>query len=267
LTDSRTDPARAGSDALPGLDPAVPVASDAPRTAGYEIEEELRAASPDRDRPIRIAGVDEVGRGAWAGPVVVCAAVTDLSPPPVLEGRGTRTIRLTDSKLLTERHREAFADLLPGWLAGHAVAASGPEEIDEVGMTEALRRAAVRALEALPVEPDVVILDGKHDFLSHPWRVRCEVKADQRSVTVAAASILAKVHRDRLMAELDGEYPGYGFADSAGYPSPAHQKALEEFGPTPHHRMSWSYLDDLPRWRHLKKHRDPLAGEGQLSLL
>ncbi|HEY8480356.1 MAG TPA: ribonuclease HII [Spirillospora sp.] len=231
------------------------------------MEEELRAASPDRDRPIRIAGVDEVGRGAWAGPVVVCAAVTDLSPPPVLEGRGTRTIRLTDSKLLTERHREAFADLLPGWLAGHAVAASGPEEIDEVGMTEALRRAAVRALEALPVEPDVVILDGKHDFLSHPWRVRCEVKADQRSVTVAAASILAKVHRDRLMAELDGEYPGYGFADSAGYPSPAHQKALEEFGPTPHHRMSWSYLDDLPRWRHLKKHRDPLAGEGQLSLL
>lgn len=253
--------------ALPGLDTAPAAGGDAPRVAGYEIEDELQAAPSGRGRPLRIAGVDEVGRGAWAGPVVVCAAVTDLSPPPVLEGRGKATIGLTDSKLLTRAHRESFAALLPGWLAGHAVTASGPEEIDEVGMTEALRRAAVRALESLPVPPDVVILDGKHDFLSRPWRVRCEVKADQRSVTVAAASVLAKVHRDRLMAELDGEHPGYGFADSAGYPSPAHQKALEESGPTPHHRMSWSYLDDLPRWRHLKKHRDPLAGEGQLSLL
>ncbi|TDE33224.1 ribonuclease HII [Actinomadura sp. 6K520] len=249
------------------MDPAPAGTVAASRVAGYEIEDELRAAPSGRGRPIRIAGVDEVGRGAWAGPVVVCAAVTDLSPPPVLHGRGKRVIGLTDSKLLTEDHRESFAEVLPGWLAGHAIAASGPEEIDEVGMTEALRRAAVRALESLPVPPDVVILDGKHDFLSRPWRVRCEVKADQRSVTVAAASVLAKVHRDRLMAELDGRHPGYGFADSAGYPSPTHQQALEELGPTPHHRMSWSYLDDLPRWRHLKKHRDPHAGEGQLSLL
>ncbi|TDC45011.1 ribonuclease HII [Actinomadura sp. KC345] len=253
--------------ALPGLDPVPAATRGVSRVAGYEIEDELRAASPGNGRPIRIAGVDEVGRGAWAGPVVVCAAVTDLTPPPVLQGRGERTIGLTDSKLLTEAHRESFAELLPGWLAGHAIGASGPEEIDEVGMTEALRRAAVRALESLPVTPDVVILDGKHDFLSRPWRVRCEVKADLRSVTVASASVLAKVHRDRLLADLDGAHPGYGFADSAGYPSPVHQKALEESGPTPHHRMSWSYLDDLPRWRHLKKHRDPLAGEGQLSLL
>ncbi|QXJ26404.1 ribonuclease HII [Actinomadura graeca] len=235
--------------------------------AGYEIEDELRAALAADGAPVRIAGVDEVGRGAWAGPVVVCAAVTDLSPPPVLEGRGKRTIGLTDSKLLTEAHRESFAEMLSGWLAAHAVGASSPEEIDELGMTEALRRATVRALEALPVPPDIVILDGKHDFLRSPWRVRCEIKADQRSVTVAAASVLAKVHRDRLMASLDGECPGYGFAESAGYPSPVHQRALEESGPTPHHRLSWSYLDDLPRWRHLKKHRDPLAGEGQLSLL
>ncbi|MFC6883942.1 MULTISPECIES: ribonuclease HII [Actinomadura] len=218
-------------------------------------------------RAVRIAGVDEVGRGAWAGPVVVCAAITDLSPPPVLPGRGKRTIALTDSKLLTEAHRESFAEILPGWLDSHAIGAASPEEIDELGMTAALRRAAVRALEALPEPPDVVILDGGHDFLRTPWRVRCEVKADQRSVTVAAASVLAKVHRDRLMADLAPDFPAYGFADSAGYPSPAHQKALEEHGPTPHHRLSWSYLDALPRWRHLKKHRDPMAGEGQLSLL
>ncbi|MFI0355615.1 ribonuclease HII [Actinomadura sp. 9N407] len=244
------------------------VAVPLPRAAGYEIERELCDAASTRGRgPLRIAGVDEVGRGAWAGPVVVCAAVTDLSAPPELPGRGKRTIGLTDSKLLTEAHRDGFAELLPGWLSGHAIGASSPEEIDELGMTEALRRAAVRALEALPEPPDVVILDGKHDFLRSPWRVRCEIKADQRSVTVAAASVLAKVHRDRLMAGLDGEFPGYGFAGSAGYPSPVHQAALQEHGPTPYHRMSWSYLDDLPRWRHLKKHRDPMAGAGQLSLL
>ncbi|WP_407924321.1 ribonuclease HII [Actinomadura macrotermitis] len=250
---------------MPGLD-ATASAPAVPRHAGYAIEDDLQARSPG-GRPLRIAGVDEVGRGAWAGPVVVCAAVTDLSAPPELPGRGTKTVRLTDSKLLTEAHREAFADVLPAWLAGHAIGAASPAEIDELGMTGALRRAAVRALQALPEPPDIVLLDGKHDFLGAPWRVRTEIKADQRSVTVAAASVLAKVHRDRLMAALDAEFPGYGFAGSAGYPSPVHQKALEEHGPTPHHRMSWSYLDDLPRWRHLKRHRDPLTGEGQLSLL
>lgn len=245
---------------LPGLE----AAADRPEPAatGYLIEEELIAAGAAR--PGRIAGVDEVGRGAWAGPVLVCAAVTDLGPPPVLpDGR----VGLTDSKLLTRARREAFAGLLPGWLRGHAIGAATPQEIDDLGMTEALRRAAVRALRALAEQPDVVLLDGGHDFLGAPWKVRCEVKADQRSVSVAAASVLAKVTRDRLMADLDAAHPGFGFADSAGYPSPEHQRALEEHGPTPHHRMSWSYLDRLPRWRHLRRYRDPLAGEGQLSLL
>ncbi|GII76997.1 ribonuclease HII [Sphaerisporangium rufum] len=234
----------------------------APRTAGYAIEEELRAGGA-----VTIAGVDEVGRGAWAGPVVVCAAVTHLTPPPVVAGRGGRPVALTDSKLLSPAYRAAFAGLLPGWLAGHAIGASAPEEIDEVGMTEALRRATRRALAALPVRPDVVLLDGAHDYLGRPWRVRCEVKADQRSVSVAAASVLAKVHRDALMTALGADRPAYGFADNAGYPSPAHQAALAATGPTPHHRLSWSYLDDLPRWRHLRRHRDPLAGTGQLTLL
>lgn len=247
--------------ALPGLEPSGEAGTErAVRGAGYEIEHELVAAGATR-----VAGVDEVGRGAWAGPVIVCAAVSDLSPPPRPSGRGRAL--LTDSKLLSRARREAFAELLPGWLAGHALGAASPQEIDDLGMTEALRRAAVRALRSLPEPPDVVILDGKHDFLGTPWRVRCEIKADQRSVSVAAASVLAKVARDRLMAELDAEHPGYGFADSAGYPSPQHQRALEEHGPTAHHRLSWSYLDRLPRWRHLRTHRDPLAGEGQLSLI
>ncbi|ETK31906.1 ribonuclease HII [Microbispora sp. ATCC PTA-5024] len=248
------------SSALPGLE----AVTRAPRrrAAGYEIEEELRAAGA-----AVVAGADEVGRGAWAGPVVVCAAVAGPGAPPELPGRGGRPVRLTDSKLLLPAHREAFAQALPGWLAAHAFGESGPEEIDEVGMTEALRRATRRALEALPRRPDVVLLDGAHDFLGSPWRVRCEIKADQRSVTVAAASVLAKVRRDRAMAALEDDHPAYGFAANAGYPSPVHQEALAEHGPTPHHRLSWSYLDDLPRWRHLRKHRDPLAGSGQISLL
>jgi ribonuclease HII len=193
---------------------------------------------------------------------VVCAAVTDLSAPP--EG-------LTDSKMLTARRRTAIAGELEGWLAAYTFGSASAEEIDQAGMTEALRRAAVRALEALPDRPDAVILDGAHNFLGdrvpaaggRPWPVRTEIKADLRSVSVAAASVLAKVHRDALMAGLGHEE--YGFAANAGYPSPVHREALGRLGPTPHHRLSWSYLDDLPRWRHLKRNRPQI--EGQLSLI
>ena len=220
-------------------------------TPGYEIERQLCASGPRV-----VAGLDEVGRGAWAGPMMVAAAVTDLSAPP--EG-------LADSKVLTAARREAVAAELAGW-AAIGFGEASPEEIDDLGMTEALRLASVRALEALPHRPDVVIVDGKHDFLGTPWAVRCQVKADAVSVSVAAASVAAKVRRDALMAELGAGYPDFAFADNAGYPAPAHRAALERHGPTPYHRMSWSYLDDLPRWRHLKKHRDPRAGTGQLTL-
>ena len=119
-------------------------------------------------------------------------------------------------------------------------------------MTEALHRAARRALEALAPRPDAVVLDGRHDFIGAPWRVRTQVKGDLTCVSVAAAAILAKVHRDAHMAELAEDHPGYGFEKAAGYPSPVHRATLAEAGPTPHHRMSWSYLDALPRWRHLR---------------
>jgi ribonuclease HII len=130
-------------------------------------------------------------------------------------------------------------------------------------MTAALRRAAVSALQKLPRRPDAVLLDGSHDYIGRPWPVRCAVRADLRSVSVAAASVIAKVHRDRFMAGLG--HPEFAFGDNAGYPSPAHQEALAALGPTPQHRLSWSYLDDLPQWRHLRKHRPDI--EGQLSLL
>ncbi|MCY0944195.1 MULTISPECIES: ribonuclease HII [Streptomyces] len=211
----------------------------------HTVERSLRATTGAKV----IAGVDEVGRGAWAGPVTVCAAVTGLRRPPA---------GLTDSKLLTPKRREALLDVLEGWVTAHALGHASPEEIDELGMTAALRLAAERALEALPVRPDAVILDGKHDYLGPPWRVRTVIKGDQSCVAVAAASVIAKVRRDRMMAGLgqqDAGIEGFAFAANAGYPSPVHRAALEEQGPTPYHRLSWSYLDALPRWRHLKKVR------------
>jgi ribonuclease HII len=220
---------------------------------GYEIERELTKAGS-----ALIAGVDEVGRGAWAGPVVVCAAIARAGFPAPPGG-------LTDSKRLTAKRRSELAADLPAWVAAYAFGSASHEEIDAVGMTAALRRAARAALGQLPIRPDVVLLDGKHDYIGSPWRVRTAVKADLRSVSVAAASVLAKVHRDALMAELGETCPGFAFADNAGYPAPAHLEALAAHGPTPYHRLSWSYLDDLPAWRHMKKHRPAI--EGQLTLL
>jgi len=217
----------------------------------YDVEQELIAAGARV-----VAGLDEVGRGAWAGPVLVCAAITDGSPPP--EG-------LTDSKRLTPRRRTAMAEQVRSWVRGYAFGQASPAEIDRLGMTEALRLAAHRALDALPVRPDAVIVDGKHDYVGAPWTVRTHVKADLTCVSVAAASVLAKVHRDALMAELDAEYPGtVSLRERAPFAGPP--RSAGRTRATPHHRLSWSYLDRLPRWRHLRVVRDS-AVDGQLSLL
>ncbi|GAA1263000.1 ribonuclease HII [Kitasatospora nipponensis] len=221
----------------------------------HSVERSLRRAGAGL-----VVGLDEVGRGAWAGPVTVGAAVTGLRRAP--EG-------LTDSKLLTVRRREQLAPVLADWVTAYALGEASALECDELGMTAALRLAAVRALEALPVRPDAVILDGKHDYLGGPWRVRTVIKGDQSCVCVAAASVLAKVHRDAQMARLAPDHPAFGFEDNAGYPSPVHRAALEEFGPTEHHRLSWSYLDALPHWRHLKRSRlaaEAADGGEQLTL-
>jgi ribonuclease HII len=208
----------------------------------HRVERSLRATTGAKV----IAGIDEVGRGAWAGPVTVCAAITGLRRPP--EG-------LTDSKLLTVKRRTELAEILNGWVSAHALGHSSSEEIDELGMTAALRLAAGRALQALPVRPDAVILDGKHDYLGAPWQVRTVIKGDQSCVSVAAASVLAKVRRDALMAELGTDHLDFAFQDNAGYPSPVHKTALQALGPTPLHRMSWAFMDALPRWQHLKRTR------------
>jgi ribonuclease HII len=163
------------------------------------------------------------------------------------------------------KRRTELAAELPGWVEAYAIGMASHDEIDTLGMTAALRLAARAALDQLPARPDVVLLDGKHDYIGSPWRVRTAVKADLRSASVAAASVLAKVHRDALMAELGESCPDFAFADNAGYPAPVHQQALAAQGPTPYHRLSWSYLDDLPQWRHLRIHRPAI--EGQLTLL
>lgn len=241
--------------ARPGADAAGTAATLAPampyEPPTHRVERSIRATTGAKV----VAGIDEVGRGAWAGPVTVCAAVTGLRRPP--EG-------LTDSKLITAKRRAEIAGALTGWVTAHALGHSSPEEIDALGMTAALRLAAGRALEALPVRPDAVILDGKHNYLGGPWRVRTVIKGDQSCVAVAAASVLAKVQRDGLMAELGVDHADFAFQDNAGYPSPVHRAALEERGPTPYHRLSWAYLDALPRWRHLK--RVPVEPAEQIGL-
>ncbi|KNB51325.1 ribonuclease HII [Streptomyces caatingaensis] len=226
----------------------------------HSVERSLRATTGAKV----VAGVDEVGRGAWAGPVTVCAAVTGLRRPP--EG-------LTDSKLLTPKRRLVLARELESWVTAYALGEASPEEIDAQGMTAALRLAATRALEALPVRPDAVILDGKHDYLGEPWKVRTVIKGDQSCVAVAAASVIAKVRRDTQMAQLGDGHTDFGFCDNAGYPSPVHRAALERLGPTPYHRLSWAYLDALPQWQHLKRPRlvaeavreNALEARGQLG--
>lgn len=192
-----------------------------------------------------VVGIDEVGRGALAGPVCVGVAVIDHTVGPIPAG-------LADSKLISEKKRDALVEPLQSWVLAHAVGYASPSEIDDVGIIAALRRAAVRALQQLPMQPDTAILDGSHDWLSRSDdlfddaadiitpRVHMRVKADRDCAVVAAASVLAKVHRDAHMLELDAQFPGYGLATNKGYGSAGHQDAIRTHGATDAHRRSWN---------------------------
>jgi ribonuclease HII len=196
-----------------------------------------------------VVGLDEVGRGAWAGPVTVGAAlmhkgVSDASMP--------RWLR--DSKQLSERRREAIFDEVGQWCAEWSVGHATPEECDAWGMTEALRLAAQRALAGLAQQPDALIVDGPINLLRaregeespSPTAVRTIPGGDARCASVAAASVLAKVVRDRLMRQEADHFPAYAFERNKGYPSPVHQMALRGYGLSAIHRRSWSYVDGLP---------------------
>lgn len=189
------------------------------------------------DLDLVVAGVDEVGRGAWAGPVTFGAVVLPSD---------RRMYKLRDSKLLDAERREQLAARLHGFALGVGVGQAGNDEIDALGMSDAMRLAASRAVDALPVRPDVVLLDGSWDFLSHYGTHDVTlVHGDARSASIAAASIVAKVHRDGLLREVDGAHPAYGFASNKGYPTPVHRAALEEVGPCPLHRHSWAPIRAL----------------------
>ncbi|MCS7173903.1 MAG: ribonuclease HII [Armatimonadetes bacterium] len=179
-----------------------------------------------------LAGVDEAGCGPLAGPVV--AAV-------VLGDRPLRIPGLQDSKRLSEAQREALAARIRQEAVAWALGMATVEEIDALNIRVASRLAQLRAVAALPQHPHLVLVDG-------PWRIPLElpqrpvVDGDARVALIAAASILAKVERDRLMRELDARYPGYGFARHKGYPTPEHLQALARLGPCPAHRRSFRPL-------------------------
>lgn len=180
-----------------------------------------------------VGGLDEVGRGAWAGPVAVGVAAVRLEHLV----RAPKGIR--DSKLLAEPAREALFDPLVRWCPTYAVGEASPEECDELGMTAAQGLAARRAFERLGVELDALVVDGSFDYTGHP-RARPLVDADATCTLVAAASVLAKVTRDRVMIAHDEAFPGYGFPRNKGYVSPEHRRAVASLGLSPLHRRSWS---------------------------
>lgn len=181
-----------------------------------------------------VGGVDEVGIGAWAGPVAVGAVV--LRP-------GRRIYKVRDSKLLDASRREWLAERVRERCLAWAIGLSWPEEIDAVGLSEAIRRAARRARESLSPQPDVLLVDGKWNFLGDG--VRMVVRGDCESLSIASASVVAKVARDRLMGALSTLYPVYGFEANKGYPSPRHRWALSAFGPSPIHRRLYAPIRRL----------------------
>jgi ribonuclease HII len=188
-----------------------------------------------------VCGIDEVGRGAWAGPVTVGAVV--IGPTP------KRIQRVRDSKELTLAQREALYPKIVGWALASAVGHASHVECDALGMTAALRLAAERALASLAAAgcvPDRIILDGNHDYLGRPDQVRTVIDGDALCLSVAAASIVAKVTRDRIMAAESECYPGYDFESNRGYRSYRHRCALLGYGPTAIHRRSWIYMENLP---------------------
>lgn len=182
-----------------------------------------------------IAGVDEVGRGPLAGPVTAAAVVLDPANIPV---------GLNDSKALTARRREALFDAILA-SASVSVAHASVEEIDEINILRASHLAMERALASLSPAPDHALIDG--NLLPRGLALSAEaiVKGDARSLSVAAASIVAKVTRDRLMVDLAQQHPGYGWETNAGYGSKSHMAALQNLGVTPHHRRSFKPIHNI----------------------
>jgi len=189
-----------------------------------------------------VAGIDEAGRGAWAGPVCAAAVVLPLTRPDLadlLDG-------VRDSKQLSPARREALLPRIEGVAEAIGVGWASPAEVDELGVAPATRRAMARAVAGLDGQVDALLID----YVRLPeidLHQRALPKADVRCLSVAAASVVAKVTRDRLMVQLDEDLPGYGFARHKGYGTRQHCEALTQLGPSPAHRTSWQPLKALKR--------------------
>ncbi|MBU1324536.1 MAG: ribonuclease HII [Alphaproteobacteria bacterium] len=182
-----------------------------------------------------VCGVDEAGRGPWAGPVSAAAVILNTGDLPS---------GIDDSKALTAARREALEVEIKARAVAWGVGFASVEEIAELNILQATGLAMCRAIEALAVTPAAALVDGNYRFRL-PCEVRTVVGGDGLSLSIAAASILAKTARDRRMVELDAQYPGYGFASHKGYNAPIHQAALKQMGPCPAHRRSWSPIRAL----------------------
>lgn len=182
-----------------------------------------------------VCGVDEAGRGPWAGPVSAAAVILDPRKAP----KG-----LDDSKKLSARKREFLEVEIKAHAVAWCVAFATVEEIDELNILRATGLAMRRAVEGLSVTPAFALVDGNYRF-SLPCEIRTVVGGDGLSASIAAASILAKTARDRLMVELDAVHPGYGFAGHKGYHAAVHVEALRTLGPSPIHRMTWAPIRAL----------------------
>jgi ribonuclease HII len=191
---------------------------------GWTLEEAARKLGA-----LRIAGLDEVGRGPLFGPVVAAAVILP---------RGCLLPGLTDSKKLSEKKRNALDIEIRSNAVAWAVAEVDAETIDRINIRQASLLAMRRAVEQLALSPDFLLIDGR-DTIDWNCPQQAVIRGDGTSFSIAAASVLAKVYRDRLLVELDSVYPGYGLARHKGYPCPQHLAALKQLGPTPLHRKSF----------------------------
>jgi ribonuclease HII len=182
-----------------------------------------------------VVGIDEVGKGAWAGPLTVGTVVIPSN---------SRIYKVRDSKQLTPSEREVVATRIKNWALHWSVGHATATECDELGMSDAQRLATKRALSALGVVPDHALVDGKWDFVES-IETTMIVKGDGRSLSIAAASILAKVTRDAMMREAARTYPWYSFESNKGYPCHRQRAALQLLGPSTIHRRSWVYMENL----------------------
>lgn len=187
------------------------------------------------EQTILIAGVDEVGRGPLAGPVVAAAVILDPENP--IEG-------LADSKKLTEKRREALVVEIKEKALAWSIARAEVEEIDRINILQASLLAMKRAVETLSHSPELALIDGNH-CPDLGCRMEAIIKGDSKEPAISAASILAKVARDTEMAEMEQVYPGYGFAKHKGYPTKQHRDAILKLGITPIHRRSYAPVQKM----------------------